>query len=86
MRWPILRTPKFKRVKKAILGEIEVAKRPFSDQKIYSLVVAEFEGDTSLADTWMLSHFGGYTQGNLNAIKSKIDYQRNVADVRAKAY
>lgn len=63
----------FNRIKKILA--CESSDYNLTDSKIYQLVL-EFTEDEKLSDTFMLSEFGGYTEGQLNEIKYQQKYRK----------
>ena len=61
-------------IKKKVQAELDVCDK-IGDVKIYNFLRDEIlDGDTSKADEFMLSDHGGYTMGELNAIKFRSQY------------
>lgn len=69
-------------LKEKILSESYTHKN-FSDLKVYKFLLLEIlSGNEKIADSFMLSRYGGYTKKQLKTIKSQI--QRNVIINQAK--
>lgn len=65
----------FKKLKNHIIDISNTYKR-FGDVRIYRIVL-DILGSQNVADDFMTSDFGGFTQTELNCIKSKINYIEN---------
>lgn len=59
-----------------IVTSIKMYDKPVGDVRLYKRVLKHCNGDESLADMFMLSSAGGYTDSEIRRIKTFIQYER----------